>query len=77
MIDNNERLPKLSEMYRSKNRLKPLGHGILIFLVLLDFILTVLGISPLWLLAAFLPAGFVVSFLTQGGIDWTRKLRRH
>jgi len=64
-IERKEPLPELSKMYRSKNSLKPIGHGIVVLLLLLDFILALNGVPALWLYAAFLPVGALILFFTN------------
>ena len=65
MIENNQRLPDLSKLVRQSDRRQSFRRMIFIFLVLLDFYLTLLGYPALWLFVGFTIALVAAGYLIQ------------
>jgi len=65
MIENNQRIPDVTKLVRLRDNLKSSRRLILIFLVVLDLYLTLLGYPSIWIFFGILSAGVVVVYLTR------------
>ena len=75
--EGRERLHPMKELVQFKDRLQSTGHLILIFLVVFDFYVTVLGTyDKVQVFITFTIAGATVAFLTQGGPKLLRDRRK-